>query len=324
MADNDSSKRSNDEDSSKDGSRRKWVLGVIALFLTAVLLTGGFFLTSEATEKRYACQNVEDPSVKYSGSGEVYDPYQIENLTQLQGMNECQASLDAHYELVNDIDATPTQEWNDGNGFEPIGGEDRSFTGSLDGEGHSIEGLAINRHGQDYTSMFGKTGYHSTIENVVLTNVDIDGRRGAAGALVEHHTGTVENSSVSGTVRGGSSVGGLIAFNDAGNVTGSTSTAEVSGGDEVGSLVGKSYAGSIRESSASGGVSGDYLVGGLVGNIVESSVTNSTASGNVSGDEFVGGLVGRSQSSFVTNSTASGTVSGEGQTVGGLIGSRDS
>ena len=44
-----------------------------------------------------------------SGSGTEEDPYQIENLEQLQDIN---SDLSAHYELTDDIDAAETRQWN--------------------------------------------------------------------------------------------------------------------------------------------------------------------------------------------------------------------
>ena len=98
-----------------------------------------------------------------NGSGTEEDPYQITNVHQLQEMND---DLDAQYILINDIDASETREWNVGDhdedpetpdsamGFEPVGTYEHEnpivgFTGSLDGQGYSINGLFINRPNED-------------------------------------------------------------------------------------------------------------------------------------------------------------------------------
>jgi hypothetical protein len=93
-----------------------------------------------------------------NGSGTEADPYQITTVEQLQEMND---DLDAHYILMNDIDASETREWNVGDhdddpetpdsatGFLPIGQYTyeqplKSFTGSLDGQEYSINKLYLN------------------------------------------------------------------------------------------------------------------------------------------------------------------------------------
>lgn len=49
-----------------------------------------------------------------NGSGTEADPYQITTVEQLQEMND---ELDAHYILMNDIDASDTENWNGGAGL---------------------------------------------------------------------------------------------------------------------------------------------------------------------------------------------------------------
>mgnify|MGYP006286939121 CR=1 FL=1 len=77
--------------------------------------------------------------VTYDGSGTASDPYEIENVSQLQCIEE---DLDAHYELVSDVDASDTQSWNEGKGFDPIGGDD-GLAGTIDGRGHNITDIYI-------------------------------------------------------------------------------------------------------------------------------------------------------------------------------------
>ena len=94
-------------------------------------------------------------------------PWPIYNVWQLQAIDglsvsetgvtaslayfgaEASVALSLEYVLAVNIDATPTREWDkDGDsnpaGFNPIGGDD-AFTGFLDGDGHAVRGLFINR-----------------------------------------------------------------------------------------------------------------------------------------------------------------------------------
>ena len=65
----------------------------------------------------------------------------VNTVFDLQNMKN---NLAGTYALGRDIDAGITSGWNSGAGFVPIGGG-TSFTGNLDGQGHTISGLFINR-----------------------------------------------------------------------------------------------------------------------------------------------------------------------------------
>ncbi|MGB5918098.1 beta strand repeat-containing protein, partial [Arcobacter sp.] len=220
----------------------------------------------------------------------------INNINQLQWITQ---ALNGRYELGSNIDASDTRNWNSGAGFKQIGDYsteniDTQFTGIFDGKGYVIDGLYINRGGEDNVGLFGRTGAYGankgTISNVGLTNVDIAGRY---------------------------YVGGLVGYNDSSTITNSYVTGKVSGDTRVGGLVGVNFSSTITNSYATGAVSGNSYVGGLVG-YNKSTITNSYATGAVSGNSDVGGLVG-SNNSTITNSYATGAVSGN-YDVGGLIG----
>ena len=70
-----------------------------------------------------------------SGSGTASDPYIITTPAQLQSMKD---GLTSHYQLGNDIDMTT---WLQSNTWTPIGGSSSAFSGSLDGNGHTISNL---------------------------------------------------------------------------------------------------------------------------------------------------------------------------------------
>ncbi len=54
------------------------------------------------------------------GSGTGEDPYQIETVEQLQAIADM-VNLDKHFILIADIDASETENWDNGKGFNPIG-----------------------------------------------------------------------------------------------------------------------------------------------------------------------------------------------------------
>ena len=169
-------------------------------------------------------------AVTYEGSGTDSDPYEIETVDQLQCIDDREYSgstsvgLDDHYELIDDIDASGTKNWNSGSGFVPIadqsyGGDE--FSGGFDGQGHEITGLYIDRPGEPFVGLFAVTspfdngnaepvGQGTTIEGVRLTGVDIHGQQ-VTGALVGGAGGPVEDSRVSGRIEAEyQGVGGLI------------------------------------------------------------------------------------------------------------------
>ncbi|GAB6085243.1 fibronectin type III domain-containing protein [Alkaliphilus crotonatoxidans] len=257
------------------------------------------------------------------GKGTVGDPYIIKSKEQL---NNIRYELTAHYRLGSNIDLE-NELWG------PIGDMAVPFKGSLDGAGHEIKNLRIDKENIDNIGFFGVT------ENVVVKNLEINGvevsARRYVGALVGQMKGTnskIEEVSIKeGTVTGESYVGGLVGTAEAGEVrkanTGLTVTGNSSTGVNVGGLIGnasifiiQSYAtGQVQSSGQNAG----GLVGYLNGNV--GRITESYAAVNVNGTFNVGGLVGnvnRTVTTFVPieNSFALGTVQGSGSYIGGLVG----
>jgi len=233
------------------------------------------------------------------GSGTEDDPYLIENVHQLQNMSE---DLEAHYELIDDVDASETKNWNDGKGFEPVGemGENLYFNGSLDGKGHEIKGFYINRPENDSVGLFGYM--IGPVNDVRIVDAEVKGNNDV-GLLVGHlDLGGVSFSYGSGKVSGNSSTGGLVGYTSRGIVRKSYADVDVIGEDGItGGLVGLSSGTRVFNSYALGNTTGVSNVGGLIGRVVGWSpplapavVTNSYSAGYVMGKEDVGGLVGYS------------------------------
>jgi hypothetical protein len=89
-----------------------------------------------------------------------------------------------------------------------------SFTGSFDGDGHTLSGLVIHNPGSDYQALFGRiSGSTAEIKNIGLIGVSVKGNN-EVGSLVGYNSrGTVQNSYASGSVEGSSWVGGLVGNN---------------------------------------------------------------------------------------------------------------
>ncbi len=252
--------------------------------------------------------------------------------TDLQGIN---GNPSANYVLGAGIDATATALWNNGQGFAQLGAPWWSgfgeFSGILDGLGHEISDLTINRPGASDVGLFRILSANSQVRNLGLVGGTIIGGT-KVGGLAGVSLGNIKNVYSTGDVDGGYEVGGLVGFNY-GNIISAYATGKVAGVDYIGGLVGNnSYGSTILDAYATGSVAGSNYVGGLVGynhynasiNISNGpAISNAYATGSVMGADYVGGLVGYNRSGTVSNVYATGLVVG-GDYVGGLIGFNDS
>ena len=255
------------------------------------------------------------------GDGTETNPYKITNVTQLQEMKN---DLKAHYILMNDIDASNTEFWNLGAGFEPIGGgQGNRFSGMFDGQGYVIHDLFINRPSRNIVGLFGYLDVESMVKKVGLKNVNINGQVYVGSLVGWSLSNSIADCYATGEVSGYSKVGGLVGFSY-GTITNSYGRVAVSGlKNDVGGLVGENSSGTITNSKATGAVSGTSQVGGLVGENSYGMITNSYATGKVSGSSQLGGLVGYTSDGMITDCYAIGAVSGV-YSLGGLVGRSNS
>jgi filamentous hemagglutinin family protein len=227
------------------------------------------------------------------------------------------------------------------------------FSGTFNGLGHTIDGLAITSNGPSL-GLFAYIGAGGMVKNLNLTNVTIVGTGASQqiGALAGKNDGLVSNVSVTGAVRGGgglSSIGAMVGYNTgaiqnsfAGVTVTASIASDLAGIANIGGLAGYN-GGSITSTHAAGAVSvsiagEDQSVGAYVGGLVgfnAGSIQNTYAIGAVAGGgkSTVGGLVGFLAGSTLCNcdvqppggtiqtSWASGAVAGGSQsTTGGLVG----
>jgi len=218
--------------------------------------------------------------------------------------------------------------WTAGSGWLPIGvgSSETSFTGTFEGNGHTIRNLFINRttflEDAGAAGLFGFTGPSAVIRGIGLDDVRVTGLA-SVGSLVGENRGIISNSYATGQVSGTTHVGGLVGYNQESDydtqgwqIELSYAEVDVKGTDYVGGLIGLLY-GTARATYASGIVNGDEVVGGLIGGN-SGKVRASYATGQVMGRESVGGLVGYNFDT-IDSSYAIVEVSG-GEEVGGLVG----
>ena len=123
-------------------------------------------------EIRPSGSTADSDYVQLTGNGTESSPYRIYTVYDLQAVN---SNLSAYYILMNDIDASETITWNDGNGWEPIGTPTAMFTGSIDGSGYKIDGLTMNQESVSAQELIAYLGEGGEVKNLGLTNVSVLG-----------------------------------------------------------------------------------------------------------------------------------------------------
>jgi hypothetical protein len=280
-----------------------------------------------------------------TGGGTIGDPYTISTCTDLQDIN---TDPTAYYILVTDIDCSDTVTWNSGDGFTPIGG----FSGTLDGQEHTVSGLSINN--------LASIGIFADVEDGTIKNLTIDGDGASitgdngSGVLIGTMIGgtishvTINEDIVAGSGWGGGIVGHAICNSPGSGIlmayTSYSGTLTQAGSLGYGGLVGYIEGNdpdcpiTISNSHTSGTVSYPYggdagiYAGGLVGEAytIASPITITASSSSMdvtNADSEIGGLVGfafRDGSGFISihGSSASGNITAKptGHNTGGLVG----
>lgn len=292
-------------------------------------LNGGNWIQNSAALAAFDARDFRISSGSFlrvaGGDGSRGNAWQIADVYGLQGMGSSAALLAGNYRLSNNIDASGTAGWNGGAGFVPVGNGVASFTGNLDGQGHTVSNMTINRAAENYVGLFGQISDGGSISNIGMVGGSFAGAGYVgplAGSLLN---GNIRNAYASGNASGNAGgsnfIGGLVGVNyQNGSISQSYATGAVSGGMNVGGLVGWNY-GRIDQAYATGNVSGQYGVGGLAGLNDGGQISNVWASGAVSGISGVGGLIGNLQNGGqISNAWANGAVRGTSN-VGGLAGS---
>ena len=239
-------------------------------------------------------------------------------------VNSGQTSINGR--LTADIELNNTTGWENwgsnapANSWTPIGDSDSTpFTGTLDGDGHSVSGIYISAV-TDYQGLVGYLG-GGTLQDLGVKASYIEGGMNVGGLCGRNEDGTVTNCYNSGSVTGTmSGVGGLCGQNQ-GTVSNCYNSGSVTGtGDYVGGVCGNNNA-TVTNCYNTGSVTGDSGVGGMCGlNEMGTNMSNCYNSGSVTGDSGVGGVCGSNLYSNVTNCYNTGNVTGTGDHVGGLCG----
>ena len=239
-------------------------------------------------------------SIQNDGSYMVYNANGLMNVAELVNGGK----TDINITLTADIDLT-------GKDWTPIGTDyDNSYTGTFDGGGHTITGLTVTTNDK-YAGLFGYLGNFNngaaTVKNVVMEGIQItcNHRLGYAGGVAGFSWGTIENSSVSGSISGTVSVGGVVGVQRDRPITGCSSSATVKGTINVGGVAGQTIFGAtltacyatgnvIIEIDRTENISGGGLVGFNDGISLLScyATGNVTSTGSSTGYVHIGGFLG--------------------------------
>lgn len=188
---------------------------------------------------------VESAGTTYNGSNIRDIIYtwisNAEELNSLQRVAQNMTDRDAlsyNYVLKNDIDASGLVDAEGKSTYNTIGGGNTAFTGTFDGDGHTIVGLQANG------GLFGKLGSGAVVKDINIVSSVFTGKE--TGASV----GAVAAENNGGTISGISGYGN--------NVKGS--------GGYIGGLVGKNYGGISNSDDQSTVIAGaNTVAGGIAG-----------------------------------------------------------
>lgn len=229
------------------------------------------------------------------GSGTSVDPYIIKTGGQLLLMKDYS---NKSFKLDNNIDL------NNHNWLPFV------FKGNLDGDGHTIMNLYVDR-ATDNQGLFSMIT-NAAVRNVVISGVKINaGSNNNVGALAgDFQYGEISNCSVmlrSGSkILGKSNVGGLVGSMGNGYADSKTicncsvindGVKNILGETNVGGILGfmrEGYNGQIERCSFVGGIKGTSKVGGIVGyeQYGKLNLYDCFVSGSIEGYSYVGGIFG--------------------------------
>ncbi len=162
--------------------------------------------------------------------------------------------------LTSDITIPAGYNWT------PIGNYSNNYTGTFDGQGHTIGGLKIDGTGTGYQ---GFVGYlqGGTIQNLTLgPTCSVTGASYTGGLCGFNNDGYIRNCVNNGAVNGGGAFGGMggICGQSNSRITNCYNTGAVNGRGDLGGICGGSN-GTITNCYNTGAVNGSGDLGGICG-----------------------------------------------------------
>lgn len=215
--------------------------------------------------------------------------------------------------------------------WTPLGTDSSKYTGTFDGNGHTISGLYINSTAAN-TGMFGRIGSSAVVKNLTLADSVIRSTKNYTGAITGYidDAASVTNCHTKNSVQitAAKYTGGITGYqDDTSTLTRCSNAAEVTGANNVGGISGYNWSkssASLTDSYNRGSVSGSNLVGGIcaqiyiggtvsnvynLGNIQASGTTGTPTAGGITG-VFRSGAIKSAYNAGIVKATAQGGVAG--------------
>ena len=283
----------------KNFVRLRWLFTMLLFVTTMIMPT--MMLAKSITPTRPEGDGAENP-YQISNAAELYWFAGLVNGTLVGVKKDASANailtkniivneyvLDAKKDLLSGRDFI---EW------EPIGTASwKTYTGTFNGQGHTIFGLYFYNPDASYVGLFGHIGANGKISNVEVLDSYFKFKEKGGGICGENY-GELQNCSNSSTVIGDRKAGGVCGMNYIG-----------------GTVINCQNRGSVR-------VTEDY-VGGVCGyNNSGTSIINCFNEGTVEGKNYVGGVCGYNYSGIINScyNSANVYVSGAVNYVGSVCG----
>ena len=178
------------------------------------------------------------------GNGTDEDPYLVGTADQL---NIVRDYLDSSFRQISHIDLN-VAPYNIGDGWDPIGNYENSFSGVYNGQGFIISNGYINRPTESVIGLFSSIdGENTEIFNLGIKNISVVGFNAVGGFVGANNDATIADCFCTGSVTGIDRVGGFVGFNS-GVISNCYSTVNVIGEDLIGGLIADNDWGTIVNS----------------------------------------------------------------------------
>ena len=302
-----------------------------------------FVVFNDTENNRYDMNFYDLPFTKFErgGKGTVEDPYLISTTGDFQ---QLALEPDKNYKMVADIDMSKAAQW-----WTPV----KNFTGSLDGDGHTIYNLGVKTT-EDHTGLFGTLDLNGIAKNLIFVNpiVEVTNTNQFAGVLAGETNYTYDGKGKATNVDSIFVYGAKIAGEDqmfiaAGGLVGSANLktkinncsfqGEITlpNSENVGGIVGQTRSGSsVNACYANVNATAKTVLGGIVGIAGTPhdycKFTNCEVRGQLTAENAVGGFVGDNYFNEISNVVSHADIvatkksAWNGYDAGGIIGVMES
>lgn len=302
-----------------------------------------FVVFEDRANNKYDMNFYDLPFTKFEqgGTGTVEDPYLIATTGDFQQMA---LEPTKNYKMVADIDMSKAAQW-----WTPV----KSFTGSLDGDGHTIYNLGVKTT-EDHTGLFGTLDLNGIAKNLIFVNptVEVTNSNQYAGVLAGETNYTydgkgqatnvdsifVYGAKIAGDDQGFIAAGGLVgSANLKTKINNCSFQGEITlpNTENVGGIVGQTRSGSsVNACYANVNATAKTILGGIVGIAGTPhdycKFTNCEVRGQLTAENTVGGFVGDNYFNEISNVVSHADIVAtkksdwDGYAAGGIIGVMES